>query len=43
MAAIRTIVGAALRAPRDFIDYELSVVNRSLNLTARAIKAASAA
>ena len=40
---IRNVLGAAMRAPRDFIDYELYCVNASLNLTARAIKAASAA
>ena len=43
IARIRNVLGAALRAPRDFIDYELYCVNASLNLTARAIKAASAA
>ncbi len=40
---IRNVIGAAMRAPRDFIGYELHCVNISLNLTARAIKAASAA
>ena len=43
IARIRNVLGAAMRAPRDFIDYELYCVNASLNLTARAIKAASAA
>ena len=43
ISRIRNVLGAALRAPRDFIDYELYCVNASLNLTARAIKAASAA
>jgi len=43
MSDIRIMLGAALRAPRDFISYELSTVNTMLGLTARAVKSAPAA
>ncbi len=42
MGRIRNIVGAALRAPRDFVVYESSTLAVVLNLTARAIKASHA-